>query len=209
MSKKLIEISHPLIDHKLAFLRDKNTGSAEFRSIMVELTKLVGIEATKDLAVTEAEIETPISKAKVKKISNPPVIVSIMRAGNGMMDSMLSLLPFASAGHIGIYRDKFIDNTVEYYFKLPENVAGKEILLIDPLLATGDTAIASIDRLKQYNVGKIKLLTILTCKEGVGRVHGFHPDVDIYTLSASEELNEKGYLVPGLGDAGDRLFNTK
>ena len=209
MSKNLIELKHPLIDHKLAFLRDKNTGSAEFRNIMVELTKLVGIEATKDLSVVDAEIETPISKAKVKKIAIAPVIVSIMRAGNGMMESMLSLLPFASAGHIGIYRDKFIDNTVEYYFKLPENVAGKEILLIDPLLATGDTAIASIDRLKQYNVGKIKLLTILTCKEGVDRVHGFHPDVDIYTLSASEELNEKGYLVPGLGDAGDRLFNTK
>ena len=209
MSKNLIEIKHPLIDHKLAFLRDKNTDSAEFRKIMVELTKLVGIEATKDLALTETEIETPMSKAKVLKISNPPVIVSIMRAGNGMMDSMLSLLPFASAGHIGIYRDKFIDNTVEYYFKLPENVTGKEILLIDPLLATGDTAIASIDRLKQYNVGKIKLLTILTCKEGVSRVHGFHPDVDIFTLGAKEELNEKGYLVPGLGDAGDRLFNTK
>ena len=209
MSKKVIEISHPLIEHKLAFLRDKKTDSAEFRRIIVELTKLVGFEATKDLELVETEIETPISKAKVRKIAHPPVIVSIMRAGNGMMESMLSLLPFASAGHIGIYRDKFIDNTVEYYFKLPEDVVGKEVLLIDPLLATGDTAIASIDRLKQYNVGRIKLLTILTCQEGIGRVHNFHPDVDIYTLSAKEELNEKGYLVPGLGDAGDRLFNTK
>lgn len=209
MSKNLYEIKHPLIEHKLAFLRDKKTDSAEFRRIIVELTKLVGFEATKDLKLIETEIETPIAKAMVRKISHPPVVVSIMRAGNGMMESMLSLLPFASAGHIGIYRDKFIDNTVEYYFKLPENVEGKEILLIDPLLATGDTAIASIDRLKQYNVGRIKLLTILTCQEGINRVHGFHPDVDIYTLSASEELNEKGYLVPGLGDAGDRLFNTK
>lgn len=209
MSKKVIEIKHPLIEHKLAFLRDKNTDSSEFRRIIFELTKLVGFEATKDLELLETEIQTPISKAMVKKIANAPVVVSIMRAGNGMMESMLSLLPFASAGHIGIYRDKFIDNTVEYYFKLPENVAGKEILLIDPLLATGDTAIASIDRLKQYNVGKIKLLTILTCQEGIKRVHGFHPDVEIYTVSANEELNEKGYLVPGLGDAGDRLFNTK
>lgn len=209
MSKNVYEIKHPLIEHKLAFLRDKKTDSAEFRRIIVELTKLVGFEATKDLELVETEIETPISKAKVRKISNPPVVVSIMRAGNGMMESMLSLLPFASAGHIGIYRDKFIDNTVEYYFKLPENVEGKEVLLIDPLLATGDTAIASVDRLKQYKVGRIKLLTILTCQEGINRVHGFHPDVDIYTLSATEELNEKGYLVPGLGDAGDRLFNTK
>lgn len=209
MSKNLIEINHPLIQHKLAFLRDKKTDSAEFRRIIIELTKLVGYEATKDLALVESEIETPITKATVKKIEDAPVVVSIMRAGNGMMESMLSLLPFCSAGHIGIYRDKFIDNTVEYYFKLPEDVKGKKVLLVDPLLATGDTAIACIDRLKQYDVGEIKLLTILTCREGVSRVHGFHPDVDIYTLSGKEELNEKGYLVPGLGDAGDRLFNTK
>ncbi len=209
MSKNLIEINHPLIQHKLAFLRDKNTDSAEFRRIIFELTKLVGFEATKDLNVIESEIETPMGRAKVQKIEDAPVVVSIMRAGNGMMESMLSLLPFCSAGHIGIYRDKFIDNTVEYYFKLPEEVKGKKILLVDPLLATGDTAIACIDRLKQYDVGEIKLLTILTCAKGVARVHGFHPDVDIYTLSAKEELNEKGYLVPGLGDAGDRLFNTK
>lgn len=203
------EIKHPLIEHKLAFLRDKNTSSDEFRRIIVELTKFLAFEATKDLDLKNDNIETPIAKATVKKIQDPPVVVSIMRAGNGMIDSMLTLLPFCSAGHIGIYRDKFIDNTVEYYFKLPEDVKGKEILLVDPLLATGDTAIASIDRLKQYEVGKIKMLTILTCAHGVKRLHHFHPDVEIFTLSASEELNEKGYLVPGLGDAGDRLFGTK
>ena len=208
MSSKLIEIEHPLIEHKLAFLRDKQTDSDEFRRIMIELTKFLAFEATKDLQLATDEIETPMGKATVKKIQDPPVIVSIMRAGNGMIDSMLTLLPFCSAGHIGIYRDKFINNTVEYYFKLPENVKGKEILLVDPLLATGDTAIASIDRLKQYEVGRIKLLTVLTCKAGVERLHHFHPDVDIYTLSSKEELNEKGYLIPGLGDAGDRLFRT-
>lgn len=207
--KKLIEIAHPLIEHKLAFLRDKKTSSDEFRRIMTELTKFLAFEATKDLEVVSDEIETPIAKATVNKIKNPPVIVSIMRAGNGMIDSMLTLLPFCSAGHIGIYRDKFIDNTVEYYFKLPDNVKGKNILLVDPLLATGDTAVASLDRLKQYEVGKIKLLTILTCRKGIERVQYFHPDVDIYTLGANEELNEYGYLVPGLGDAGDRLFGTK
>lgn len=206
--KNLTELSHPLIEHKLAFLRDENTSSAEFRSITKELTKFLAYEATKSLPLEDASIKTPISKASVKKIVNSPIIVSIMRAGNGMIDSMLETLPFCSSGHIGIYRDKFINNTVEYYFKLPENVKGKDILLIDPLLATGDTVVASVDRLKQYEVGNIKLLTILTCKQGVERVHHFHPDVEIYTLSSKEELNNKGYLVPGLGDAGDRLFGT-
>lgn len=209
MSKNVFEIKHPMIEHKLAFLRDRETDSDEFRRIMTELTKFLAFEATKDLVLWEDTIQTPIAEAKVQKIKDPPVIVSIMRAGNGMIDSMLTLLPFCSAGHIGIYRDKFIDNTVEYYFKLPDNVKGKEILLVDPLLATGDTAVASIDRLKQYEVGKIKMLTVLTCATGTNRVHEFHPDVEIYTLSATEELNDKGYLVPGLGDAGDRLFGTK
>lgn len=207
--KKLTEIKHPLIEHKLGFLRDKNTSSDEFRRIVTELTKFLAFEATKELKTVSTSIETPISPAKVNRIEDAPIIVSIMRAGNGMIDSMLTLLPFCSAGHIGIYRDKFINNTVEYYFKLPENAKGRDILLVDPLLATGDTAVASIDRLKQYDVGKIKMLTILTCKEGVDRVHHFHEDVEILTLSSSEELNEKGYLVPGLGDAGDRLFGTK
>lgn len=209
MSKNVFEIKHPLIEHKLAFLRDKNTASDEFRRIIVELTKFLAFEATKDLELTKDIIETPITKAEVQKIKNPPVIVSIMRAGNGMIDSMLTLLPFCSAGHVGIYRDKFIDNTVEYYFKLPENSKGKDILLVDPMLATGDTAVASLDRLKQYEVGNIKLLTILASQYGIERVHHFHEDVEIFTLSAQEELNEKGYLIPGLGDAGDRLFNTK
>lgn len=209
MSKNVFEIKHPLIEHKLAFLRDKNTASDEFRRIIVELTKFLAFEATKDLELTKDIIETPITKAEVQKIKNPPVIVSIMRAGNGMIDSMLTLLPFCSAGHVGIYRDKFIDNTVEYYFKLPENSKGKDILLVDPMLATGDTAVASLDRLKQYEVGNIKLLTILASQYGIERVHHFHEDVEIFTLSAQEELNKKGYLIPGLGDAGDRLFNTK
>lgn len=204
----LTQIKHPVIEHKLGYLRDKNTSSAEFRSIVAELTGIIGYEATKDLSLNSIDIETPMAKTKAMRVQNAPVVVSIMRAGNGMLDSMLNLLPFCSAGHIGIYRDKFINNTVEYYFKLPEQIEGKDILLIDPLLATGDTVIASIDRLKQYGVGKIKLLTILTCQEGVKRVHSFHPEVEIFTAGAEEVLNEKGYLVPGLGDAGDRLFNT-
>lgn len=206
---KVIELKHPLIEHKLAFLRDKNTASAEFRGIVKELTKFIAYEATKDLNLSQTSVDTPFDKADVQKIVNPPIVVSIMRAGNGMLDSMLEVLPFCQSGHIGIYRDKFINNTVEYYFKLPDDVKGKDILLLDPLLATGDTAVASIDRLKQYEVGKIRLLTILTCEQGTSRVHEFHPDVEIFAVAAKEGLNEKGYLVPGLGDAGDRLFGTR
>lgn len=202
-------INHPLVEHKLGFLRDKNTDSSEFRRIVAELSRFLAYEATKDLNTDFTEVETPIAKTKVNRIVDAPVVVSIMRAGNGMLDALLTALPFCSAGHIGIYRDKFINNTVEYYFKLPENVSSKKILLADPLLATGDTAVASIDRLKQYGVGEIKFLTILSCDVGIKRVHQFHPDVEIYTLGVEKELNEKGYLVPGLGDAGDRLFGTK
>lgn len=207
MSKKIIEIKHPLIEHKLCFLRDKETSGDEFRRIIMELTRFLAFEATQDLSLRSVEIETPIARTQASKIENAPIIVSIMRAGNGMMDAMLTLLPFCSAGHIGIYRDKFINNTVEYYFKLPGEVKGRDILLLDPLLATGDTAISSIDRLKQYDVGKIKFLSILSSAVGAEKLHHFHPDVDIYTLGAGEELNEGGYLTPGFGDAGDRLYN--
>ena len=204
----VFEIKHPVLEHKLGFLRDKDTSSDEFRRIVTELAKFLAFEATKDLSVSHHEISTPLASVTTKRIDNAPVIVSILRAGNGMIESLLTMLPFCTAGHIGIYRDKFIENTVEYYFKLPDNVKGKGILLLDPLLATGDTAIASIDRLKQYDVGKIKFLTILSNKDGIKKLHHFHPDVDIYTLSSSDELNNLGYLVPGLGDAGDRLFGT-
>ncbi len=206
---KIIEIKHPVLSHKLGFLRDEKTTSHEFRSILSEISYYLAAESTRDLEVSTEEISTPMGKATVDRISNPPVIVSIMRSGNGMLEACLRYLPFCSSGYIGIYRDKFIQNTVEYYFKLPSDVKGRDILLLDPLLATADTAIASIDRLKQYEVGKIKMLTVLTNKKGTDRLHHFHPDVDIYTLSANEEINEKGYLVPGLGDVGDRLYKTK
>ena len=135
--------------------------------------------------------------------------MSILRAGNGMLDAVLSMIPISSAGFIGIYRDKFIHNTVEYYFKMPENIKGKEILLCDPLIATADTIVAAIDRLKQYEVGAIKILSLITSKNGLERLHYFHPDVEVFTVEVEEQINELGYLVPGLGDAGDRLFQTK
>lgn len=204
----VFELNHPLIKHKLGILRDKNTKSSDFRKLTSELSLFLAYEATKDLKLSEKQIETPISSAKVEKIENAPVIVSIMRAGNGMLDAMLTALPFSSAGFIGAFRDKSKNEIVEYYYKVPENIEDKEILLIDPMLASGDTAIAAIKRLQQSKVGQIKLITLLTCKKGTDKVLREFPKTKIYTLSADEELNEKGYLVPGLGDAGDRIFGT-
>ncbi len=208
--KNVIVVDHPLMKHKLGYLRDKTTNSYEFREIVKEISKILAYEAMKSWTQLETvSIETPVAKSKTERIINPPVVVSIMRAGNGMLDAVLSMIPISSAGYIGIYRDKFIRNTVEYYFKMPENVKGKDILLCDPLIATADTMVAALDRLKQYEVGKIKVLSILASQYGLEKVHHFHPDVEIYTVNIEKEINEQGYLIPGLGDAGDRLFQTK
>jgi uracil phosphoribosyltransferase len=208
--KNVTVIEHPLLKHKLGYLRDKTTNSHEFRELVKEISRILAYEAMRNWSsVEKVSIETPIAKTQTERISNPPVVVSIMRAGNGMLDAVLSMIPIASAGYIGIYRDKFIHNTVEYYFKMPENVKGKDILLCDPLIATADTIVAAIDRLKQYDVGKIKVLSILASKYGLEKVLHFHPDVEIFTVNIEQEMNESGYLVPGLGDAGDRLFQTK
>ena len=209
LHKNLRLIEHPILAHKLGILRDKKTHSHDFRNIITEMSRLLAYEATRNFPTVDDVVETPMAKANVKKMVEQPVIVSIMRAGNVMLDGILSMLPFASAGHIGIYRDKFIKNTVEYYFKLPEKVEGKTILLADPLLATGDTAIACIDRLKQYEVGPIKMLCVLVSGYGLEKIYHFHPDVEIFTVSLEEGLNDQGYLLPGLGDAGDRLYQTK
>jgi uracil phosphoribosyltransferase len=206
----LYEIKHPLAEHKLSYLRDKKTSSFEFREITKEISRILAYEVMRDWDEFESyKIETPMNKMETRKITNPPVVASIMRAGNGMLDSVLSMIPFASAGHIGIYRDKFIKNTVEYYFKMPENVKGRPIIVCDPLIATADTIIAAIDRLKNYEVGKIKILSILVSASGLERLFQYHPDVDVYALGLEKEVNEQGYLIPGLGDAGDRLYQTK
>lgn len=204
------KIDHPLLRHKLGHLRDSQTDSKEFRDIMKEISRILAYEVMSDWSQVESvEIETPLAKTIVERIIQGPIVVSVLRAGNGMLDGVLSTIPFAQVGFIGIYRDKFINNTVEYYFKLPNEVKNKEIILCDPLLATGDTLIACIDRLKSYEVGKIKVLSILASKEGLERIQTLHSDVDFYFIDEEKELNEKGYLVPGLGDAGDRLFQTQ
>lgn len=210
MREKIKVIDHPLLRHKLGLLRDKNTRSGEFRNLVSEMSTLLAYEVMRDWdQMSTVDIETPIAKARVERIKNPPVVVSVMRAGNGMLDPVLSVIPFASAGFIGIYRDKFIHNTVEYYFKMPADIKGKLAILCDPLVATADTMIAAIDRLKSYEVKQIKILSILASEFAIEKIHHFHPDVEIFTANVEKEVNENGYLVPGLGDAGDRLYQTK
>ncbi len=210
MESKVTVLNHPLLKHKLGYLRDKNTSSAEFRELVKEISRILAHEVMRDWKdMKSVDIETPIAKAQVERIQNAPVVVSVMRAGNGMLDPVLSMIPFASAGFIGIYRDKFIKTTVEYYFKMPADIKGKMAILCDPLVATADTMIAAIDRLKSYEVKEIKILSILISQFAVEKVHHFHPDVEIFTLNVEKEINDLGYLVPGLGDAGDRLYQTK
>lgn len=210
MHKNLQILEHPLLQHKLGFLRDKNTYSADFRNLTTEVSKMLAYEAMRDWKhVNQIQVETPLAPAKVTRITNAPVAVAILRAGNGMLDGVLQMIPIASAGFIGIYRDKFIQNTVEYYFKLPADVKGRDILLCDPLIATADTMIAAIDRLKSYHVGRIQVLSFLVSETALERMNHFHPDVKIFALSVEKEMTENGYLLPGLGDAGDRLYQTK
>lgn len=202
-------LKHPVLQHKLSTLRNKNVTPYLFRRTLIETSRLLAYEATADLALQEVEIETPLEKTQGSRIKDELICVPIMRAGLGMLDGFLDALPFAKVGHVGIYRDKLMNHTIEYYFKLPEQHKGNKVLLIDPLLATGDTALATIDRLKEYEVGSIRMVTLLSCELGLNKLFERHPDVDVFTVSVERDLNEKGYLLPGLGDAGDRLFNTQ
>ena len=203
-------IDHPLLRHKLGYLRDKTTNSNEFRALVTEISKVLAYEVMKDWKdFDHPQIETPLAKMKVDRIVNVPVVVSIMRAGNGMLEGALSMIPFASAGFIGIYRDKFVNTTVEYYFKMPTDIKGRTAILCDPLIATGETISAAIERLKGYEVKKIQIMSILVSRHALNRLKTEHPDVEIFAIKIEEEMNKDGYLVPGLGDAGDRLFQTK
>lgn len=210
MPEQLTVLDHPLLKHKLGYLRDRNTSSSEFRDLVKEISRILAHEVMrdwKDLKIVD--IETPIARTKVERITNAPVVVSIMRAGNGMLDAVLSMIPFASTGFIGLYRDKFIHSTVEYYFKMPADIQGKQAILCDPLVATADTALAAIERLKSYEVGDIRILSILISEFAAKKIAELHPDVKIFAVAVEREMNEQGYLVPGLGDAGDRLYQTK
>jgi uracil phosphoribosyltransferase len=201
-------IQHPLLNHLLTKLRKKETEPVEFRALMKTLGRFMAYEVIRNEPNHFISIETPLEKMEAPILTFSPIVVSILRAGNGLLDGVLETLPNAGVGHIGIYRDKNLAATIEYYFRLPEKCEGKNILLLDPLLATGSTVIAAISRLKQYRVGKIKLMTILAAPEGLEVLKNAHPDVDLFTLSIERQLNEYGYILPGLGDAGDRLYNT-
>jgi uracil phosphoribosyltransferase len=207
---KVFEMDHPLIQHKLTLIRDKNTGAKEFRELVSEVAMLLAYEATRDMPLEDTTVETPICVTKSKVLAGRKVaIVPILRAGLGMVDGFLSLLPAAKVGHVGLYRDPDTLEPVEYYVKLPSDVGERELIVVDPMLATGGSANAAIHFLKDRGAEHIKFVCLIGCPEGIAAVTKEHPDVDIYVASIDEKLNEHAYIVPGLGDAGDRLFGTK
>ena len=203
-------LDHPLIQHKLAILRNKNTSVKEFRELIGEISGLMCYEATRDLPTVEVEVHTPVATAKCRRLAGKKLaIIPILRAGLGMVDAMVDLIPSAKIGHIGLYRDPETHKPVEYYCKLPEDIGNRRVFVVDPMLATGGSAVAAIDFLKQHGCKHIVMLNIIGAPEGVKTVQEAHPDVDIYLAALDEKLNDHAYIVPGLGDAGDRIFGTK
>lgn len=201
---------HPLIQHKLAILRDEKTGVKEFREVVSEIATLMCYEATRNLQTEEVEVKTPVATAKVRTLAGKKLaIVPILRAGLGMVDGILTLVPSAKVGHIGLYRDPETLEPVEYYCKMPPDIAERDVIILDPMLATGGSASAAIQFIKNYEVKHMKLMNIIAAPEGVARVRKDHPDVEIFCAALDERLNDHGYIVPGLGDAGDRIFGTK
>lgn len=207
---KVFVFDHPLIQHKIAYIRDVNTGTKEFRELVDEVATLMAFEITRDLPLEEVEIETPVSKAKFKVLSGKKLgIIPILRAGIGMVDGILKLIPAAKVGHVGLYRDPHTLKPVEYYVKLPSDLAERESIVVDPMLATGGSAIEAIESIKKRGAVNIKFMCLIAAPEGVEALKEAHPDVDIYIAALDEKLDDHGYIVPGLGDAGDRLFGTK
>ena len=203
-------LDHPLIQHKLAILRNKNTGTQQFRTLISEIAGLMCYEATRNLPTEEVEVETPMMTAKCQMLAGKKLaIVPILRAGLGMVDSMVDLIPSAKIGHIGLYRDPETHEPVEYYCKLPEDIGNRQVFVVDPMLATGGSAVAAIDFLKKHGCKNIIMMNIIGCPEGIKTVQDAHPDVELYLAACDERLNEHCYILPGLGDAGDRIFGTK
>jgi len=203
-------LEHPLIQHKLAILRNKDTGVKEFRELVSEIAGLMCYEATRNLPLVEVDVETPVAMAKCHMLAGKKLaIVPILRAGLGMVDSMVDMIPSAKIGHIGLYRDPETHMPVEYYCKLPDDIEKRQVYVVDPMLATGGSAVAAIDFLKQHGCKNIIMMNIIGCPEGIKAVQEAHPDVDMYLAAVDERLNEHAYIIPGLGDAGDRIFGTK
>jgi len=207
---KVHVFDHPLIQHKLSILRDENTSVKEFRELICEIATLMCYEATRDLPVEDVEVKTPVAIAKCKRLAGKKLaIVPILRAGLGMVDGMVSLIPSAKVGHIGLFRDPDTHEPVKYYYKMPADISEREVIVVDPMLATGGSASDAIKFLKEDGVKHIRLMCIIGAPEGIARINADHPDVDIYVAAKDEYLNEHAYIVPGLGDAGDRIFGTK
>ena len=207
---KVCVFDHPLIQHKLSILRDKNTSVKEFRELISEIAMLMCYEATRDLPLEEVEVETPIATAKVHRIAGKKLaVVPILRAGLGMVDGMVSMMPNVKVGHVGLYRDPETLEPVKYYFKMPPDIKERDVIVVDPMLATGGSASAAISFIKETGAKRIKLMCVIGAPEGVEKMQKDHPDVDIYIAALDDHLNENGYIVPGLGDAGDRIFGTK
>jgi len=203
-------IDHPLVQHKLTLMRKKEASTNSFRSLLNELSSLMAYEVTRDMATQDIQIETPLEVMQAKMIDGKKLVfVSILRAGNGILDGMLSVVPGARVGHIGLYRDHETLQAVEYYFKMPKDMESRDVVVVDPMLATGNSAVAAITRIKQCKPKSIKFMCLLTAPVGINTLHAAHPDVEIYTAAIDRELNEQGYILPGLGDAGDRIFGTQ
>ena len=203
-------VDHPLVQHKLTLMRRKDASTNSFRRLLNELSSLMAYEVTRDLPMQDIEVETPLETMTSKVIDGKKVVlVSILRAGNGILEGMLSVIPGARVGHIGLYRDPKTLTAVEYYFKMPSEMQDRDIIVVDPMLATGNTAVAAIERLKEAGAKNIRLVVLLAAPEGVSAVNGHHPDVPIWTAALDKNLNDHGYIVPGLGDAGDRMYGTK
>lgn len=203
-------ITHPLVQHKLTLMRRKDASTNTFRRLLGELSSLMAYEVTRDMPMQEVQVETPLETMTGRVIDGKKLVfVSILRAGNGILEGMLSVIPGARVGHVGLYRDPKTLQAVEYYFKMPQDMQERDIVIVDPMLATGNSAIAAVDRLKKLAPKSIKFVCLLTCPEGIAALHGAHPDVPIYTAAVDRQLNSHGYILPGLGDAGDRIFGTK
>jgi uracil phosphoribosyltransferase len=210
MSGTVHVIDHPLVQHKLSLMRSKETSTSTFRNLLREISMLLAYEVCRDLPTTLIPIETPVAPMMAPVLDGKKtVLVAILRAGGGILDGMLQILPSARVGHIGLYRDPKTLAAVEYFYKVPDNMGERDAIVVDPMLATGNSAAAAVTRLKQSGPRSIKFVCLLTCPEGIAAFHAVHPDIPVYTASVDERLNEKSYIVPGLGDAGDRLFGTK
>jgi uracil phosphoribosyltransferase len=203
-------IDHPLVQHKLSLLRDKRTTTQDFRNLIREVAILMGYEIFRDLPLEEVEIETPLEKMKTRMLAGKKVcLVPILRAGTGFLDGLLQLMPAARVGHIGLYRDPETLVPVEYYLKFPDDMANRSVVVVDPMLATGNSAIAAVERVKDHEATDIKFMCLMASPEGLKNFHEAHPDVSVYTAAIDRQLNDHGYILPGIGDAGDRIFGTK